>query len=60
MLNMHDENKSSAQTGMRQTHIWGEKTLLVGMHKQAYIGFNETHSETPAGTMPDAFMRKRT
>jgi len=45
---------------MRQMHVWGDKTLLVGMIKQAYTGFNETHRETPAGTMPDDFMRKRT
>lgn len=45
---------------MRQMHVWGDKTLLVGMIKQAYTGFNETRRETPAGTMPDDFMRKRT
>jgi|GEM_PF-2164095 len=45
---------------MHQMHVWGEKTLLVEAMKQAYIGFNETHRETPAGTMPDDFMRKRT
>ncbi len=45
---------------MRQMHIWGEKTLLVEVMEQAYMGFSKQHSETPAGTMPDAFKRKRT